>query len=283
MPGRFVFAFRLAIDNRMCSIQTEQSGVYCRIELSEKNSTPVTLVLLPGMDGTGNLFANLIPELPHTVNVIIVAYPGERFLPYPELVSWLSGIVPKDGAFAIVAESYGTPLAVKFAATHPPNLIGIVLTVGFISNPVRRWWPLPKILARPLFFRFRPPDFLHEFFIVGSHAPESLKQAIRLTVRSVNPKVLAMRARACIDCDARQEIRQVKVPLLFLQAAEDRLVGKECMDEIKRLHPETITISIRAPHLLLQSEPRAAAKMIMQFLEENCPHKGLGIQSSSTA
>jgi pimeloyl-[acyl-carrier protein] methyl ester esterase len=250
--------------------------------LSEKNPTTVTLVLLPGMDGTGNLFANFVSELPKTVNVITVAYPSQRFLPYPELVSWLNEIVPKDGAFAIVAESYGTPLAVKFASTHPPNLIGIALTVGFISNPVRRWWPLPKMLARPLFFRFRPPDFLHEFFIAGSHVPESLKQAIRHTVRSVNPEILAKRARACIDCDARNEIRQVRVPLLFLQATRDRLVGKECMDEIKRLHPETITISIRAPHLLLQSEPRVAAKIIMQFLDEHCRQNSLGVESSST-
>ncbi len=216
------------------------------------------------------------------MNVITVAYPPQRFLPYPELVSWLGEMVPKDGAFAIVAESYGTPLAVKFAATHPPNLIGIVLTVGFISNPVRRWGPLPKLLARPLFFRFRPPDFIHEYFILGSHAPESLKLAIRRTVRSVNPEVLAKRARACIDCDARQEIRQVRVPLLFLQATEDRLVGKECLDEIKRLHPETISISLRAPHLLLQSEPRAAARIIIQFLDARCRHNGFNVESSST-
>jgi len=227
---------------------------------------PLTLVLLPGLDGTGNLFAPLIPELPRALDVIIAAYPRERFLTYPELVSWLSDLVPKDGPFAILGESYGSTLAVKFAVTHPSNLIGIILTVGFISNPVKKWGPLPKLLARPLFFRFRPPDFLHEYFILDSRAPESLKLAVRRTVRSVNTEVLAKRARAVIDCDARQEIRQVEVPLLYLQATEDRLVGRECLDEIKRLHPETISISIRAPHLLLQREPRAAAQAILNSL-----------------
>jgi pimeloyl-[acyl-carrier protein] methyl ester esterase len=233
------------------------------------------------MDGTGKLFANLVPELPQSMNVITVAYPSQRFLLYPELVSWLEEMVPKDGAFAIVAESYGTPLAVKFAATHPPNLIGLILTAGFISNPVRRWGPLPKLFARPTFFRFRPPDFLHEYFILGSHAPESLKHAVRHNVRSVNPEVLAKRARACIDCDARQEIRKVKVPLLYLQATEDRLVGKECLDEIKSLHPETISISLRAPHLLLQSEPRAAARIIIEFLDAQCRRNAFNVESSS--
>jgi pimeloyl-ACP methyl ester carboxylesterase len=136
-------------------------------------------------------------------------------------------------------------------------------------------------LARPLFFRFRPPDFVHEYFIVGSGAPEGLKLAVRHTVRSVNAEVFAKRARAVIDCDARQEICQVKVPILYLQAKEDRLVGRECLDEIKRLHPETISFSIRAPHLLLQREPREAARAITQFLDTQCLRKGFGVESSS--
>jgi pimeloyl-[acyl-carrier protein] methyl ester esterase len=230
----------------------------------------ITLVLLPGLDGTGNLFASFLPELPPTVNVITAAYPSQRFLPYSELVSWLREIVPRDGPFAILAESYGTPLAVKFSATHPPQLVGIILSAGFISNPVRRWGPLPKLLARPLFFQIRPPDFLHEYFVLGSGAPESLKLALRRTVRSLNTAVLARRARATIDCDAREEIREVEVPLLYLQATEDRLVGKDCLDEIKRLHPETISVTVRAPHLLLQREPRVAASAIIQFLNERC-------------
>lgn len=231
-------------------------------------------MLLPGLDGTGNLFANLLPELPGTLKVITAAYPSERFLPYSELVSWLGELVPRDGRYAILGESYGSTLAVKFAATRPSNLIGVILCAGFISNPVRKWGPLPKLLARPLFFRIRPPDFLRQYFTLGSGAPESLKLVLRRTVRSVNMDVLAKRARAAIDCDARQEIRQIRVPLLYLQAAEDRLVGKECLDEIKRIRPETISISIHAPHLLLQREPLAAAEAIVRFLELECEHIG---------
>jgi pimeloyl-[acyl-carrier protein] methyl ester esterase len=231
------------------------------------------LVLLPGLEGTGNLFANLLPELPQTLNVITAAYPPQRFLPYAELVSWLSDVVPKDAPFALLAESYGTPLAVKFAATHPPNLVGLILSAGFISNPVRSWGPLPKLLARPLLFRFLPPDFILEYFVVGPHAPESLKLAFRQAVRSVSPEVLAERARAVIRCDARREIGEVNVPLLYLRGTEDRLVGEESLDQIKRLHPETISFCVRAPHLLLQREPRVAAKAITQFLDTLRPQK----------
>jgi pimeloyl-[acyl-carrier protein] methyl ester esterase len=254
--------------------------VYHPIVVSEIDLSPLTLVLLPGLDGTGNLFASLIPELPRTLNVITAAYPSARYMPYPELVSWVSKLVPKDGPFAILGESYGSTVAVKFAATHPPNLTGVILCAGFISNPVRRWGPLPKLLARPLFFRFRPPDFLREYFTLGFGAPESLKLALRRSVRSVNFEAFAKRARAAIDCNAREEIREVKVPLLYLQATNDRLVGSNCLDEIKKLRPETISISIRAPHLLLQREPRAAAEAIAQFLSTHCQRNDSGTGSS---
>ncbi len=137
---------------------------------------------------------------------------------------------------------------------------------------------LPKLLSRPLFFRFRPPDFVREYFTVGSGASETLKLALRRTVRSLRAEVIAKRARAVIDCDARQEIRQVRVPLLYLQATEDRLVDSRRLDEIKRLHPQTISISFRTAHLLLQREPRNAAKAIVEFLNTRCRHNESGVE-----
>jgi pimeloyl-[acyl-carrier protein] methyl ester esterase len=230
----------------------------------------IQLVLLPGLDGTGNLFADFKCKLPENLHTITTAYPTQQFLTYPELVAWLGDIVPKDGRYAILAESYGTPLAVKFAATNPPNLVGVILIAGFISDPARKWRPLAKLLAQPLLYRFRPPDFMLNFFAVGAHAPRSLKNAIRGALKSAHPEILAKRVRAVRGCDATEDICHLNVPLLYLQATEDELVGKESLEEIQRLRPETISISIRGPHLLLQREPRVAADAVAQFLISKC-------------
>jgi pimeloyl-[acyl-carrier protein] methyl ester esterase len=235
---------------------------------------PITLVLLPGLDGTGELFANLLRELPPSLSVVPLAYPAERFLPYSELVTWLRERVPRNGAYVLLGESYGSPLAVQFAATRPPNLVGLILCVGFISNPVKHWAFLPRLLARPFFFRFRPPDIALEFFITGFNAPRSLKDAVNRATSSVSPQVLAARARATLDCDARDDIQRVQVPMLYLQASQDRLVGKYCLDEIKRLRPDVTSISFRAPHLLFQRQPRATAAAIMNFIEAQCQQPG---------
>jgi len=235
--------------------------------MSEETLSPITLVLLPGLDGTGDLFANLKQELPQTLKVITAAYPSPQFLSYSELLPWLSGVVPEDSPYVLLGESFGSPLAVKFAATHARNLAGIILACGFVSNPVRSWGPLPKLLAHPLLCRIPPPDFILGYFLYGRGAPESLKLAVRQARISAGAELLAKRSREVISCDATRELRQVNVPLLFLQATEDRLVDKGCLEEIKRIHPETIVISFPAPHLLFQREPREAARAITRFLD----------------
>ena len=198
------------------------------------------------------------------MDVITLAFPARQFLPYSDLVPWLASAVPKNKPYALLAESYASPLAVQFAATDPPNLAALIISVGFISNPVKKWGPIPRLLARPFFFQFPPPAVALKYFIAGFDAPESLILAVRRAVSSVSVEVFAV-----IDCDATKEIREVWVPMLYLHGTKDRLVGKAALDEIKHLHPETISISIRSPHLLLQREPRIAAHAITQFLDSH--------------
>lgn len=227
---------------------------------------PITLVLLPGLEGSGILFANLLAELPKNLKVIVTAYPQQEFLSYSQLVLWLEKIVPREGPYVLLGESFGSPLAVMFAATRPRNLVGIILAAGFVSNPVRHLGILPKLLANPFLFQFQPPDFATKYFVAGWHAPKSLLEAIRRAKRSVQPTVFARRAQATLQVDARESLARVKVPLLYLQGTEDHLVHRSALEEIKRLHPQTISVAIRAPHLLLQRESRVSADAILRFL-----------------
>jgi pimeloyl-ACP methyl ester carboxylesterase len=229
--------------------------------------SPITLVLVPGLEGSGTLFANLLPELPRGLKVVVRGYPQQEFLSYSQLVVWLAEVVPKDGPYVLLGESFGGSLAVMLAARHPVNLAGIIISAGFISNPVRHLGVLPRLLAKPFLVQLDPPEFAIKYFIAGGDAPKSLLQAIRKAQRAVNPTVLAKRAQATLQVDARKEISQVNVPLLYLQGTEDHLVHKSALAEIERLHPQTISVRIRAPHLLLQREPRLAADAITQFLE----------------
>jgi poly(3-hydroxyalkanoate) synthetase len=78
---------------------------------------------------------------------------------------------------------------------------------------------------------------------------------------------MAMRVQAVMDCDARTELSQVKVPVLYLQAEHDRLVKKSSFTEIQQLKRDVTLASISAPHFVLQREPRKAADLIVRFVQ----------------
>jgi pimeloyl-ACP methyl ester carboxylesterase len=86
-----------------------------------------TLVLLPGMDGTGELFANLVDAMPEPFELITVRYPTDQELSYSELKAFVQAACPVSRPFVLLAESFSTPAAIQYAATMPPNLCGLVL------------------------------------------------------------------------------------------------------------------------------------------------------------
>jgi pimeloyl-[acyl-carrier protein] methyl ester esterase len=227
---------------------------------------PTTLVLLPGLDGTGNLFTNFVASLPPNLDARIVRYPTDHFLGYADLFSFVVSAIPENEPFVLLAESFSTPLAVRLAATHPASLKGLVICAGFIRNPVRGWLFRLKALVQPALFRIPPPRFVVEQFLIGAHASDELLDAVRRTLRSVSPEVVAFRVRAVMACDVRNEFVCVRVPTLYLQADQDRLVGNSSFQEILELKPDTVLASIAAPHFVLQRQPRKAADLITHFV-----------------
>ena len=82
------------------------------------------LVLLPGMDGTAELFSEFIAALPEPFETVTVRYPAERPLSYSELANFVRAACPVSEPYMLVAESFSTPLAIQYAATNPANLGG---------------------------------------------------------------------------------------------------------------------------------------------------------------
>jgi len=228
---------------------------------------PKHLVLLPGLDGTGELFVDFIAALPESWTGTTVAYPSDRFLSYTDLRPFVSTAVPQSERFVLVAESFSTPLAVWYAATNPKNLVAVIICAGFVRSPVRRWSGIVKGLAKPWLFRLKPPRTIVEYFLLGQNAPSDLLQKLRHALQRVSPDVLRGRVLEVLDCDARDELRRTTVPLLYLEGTHDRLLASSCKDEFSQLRPDTVVRSVDAPHLLLQREPHTAATIVMAFIK----------------
>jgi pimeloyl-ACP methyl ester carboxylesterase len=220
------------------------------------------------MDGTGNLFADFVKALPGSFETETVRYPNDCCFSYPDLMRRVRSASPVSEPFVLVAESFSTPLAIQFAATNPANLRGLVLCAGFASSPVRGWLRFLGSLLSPFVFRVPLPDFAAKLWLVGPSASPALLSAVKSAISSVPPRVLSARLRAVLECDARTELTQVAMPILYLQAQQDRLVPASSLEEIRRIKPQTLVAEISGPHLLFQRESQQAAEIFTTFVRQ---------------
>ena len=122
-----------------------------------------TVVLLPGLDGTGRLYRRLVGALEPGAQVRVIGYPSERFLGYRELAELAVAQEPA-GAYAIVAESFSGPVAVLVGASRPERLRGIILSASFVVSPAPGWL---RVAPLELLFRLGAPRCVLRCLLLG--------------------------------------------------------------------------------------------------------------------
>jgi pimeloyl-ACP methyl ester carboxylesterase len=226
------------------------------------------LVLLPGMDGTGELLDSFVRALPRSFTTQIVRYPPNRYLASTELFHLLDSTVFGSGPFVLIAESFSSPLAFQWAATNPANLKGLIICAGFTTSPIRGALRSIFRLLSPFCFLVTPPASAIKLLLVGRDASPSLVAAVRSAISSVRPEVLSCRLRMVLTCDARSELNKVAVPMLFIQPKNDRLIGLDRLEEMKQIKPGVEIEIVAGPHLLLLREPEMAAEVVARFVRQ---------------
>jgi pimeloyl-ACP methyl ester carboxylesterase len=214
----------------------------------------VSIVLLPGMDGTGTLFRPLLDTLPPDLNATVVEYPRDEVLGYDALLERIP--IPSE-PFIIVAESFSGPLAVRLAARELPQLRGLVLAATFVRSPRA----IPRWAVAPLIFSVPPPDAALRWALLGDDASAGDVALLRAAIRSVQPNVLAHRLREIAKVDVSGELRGCRVPVLEISASRDRLIPRTLSSEFSHLEH----VELDAPHLVLQRCATQAAQHIVEF------------------
>lgn len=223
-----------------------------------------TLVLLPGMDGTGRLFADFVDAIGPEANTVIVSYPPDLALDYGQLEVFARDRLPTDEPFVLLAESFSGPIAVSIAASAPSGLRGLVLCCTFVTSP-RPMLKFLKLVTRVIPIGLVPIKLLG-FILLGRFSTSAARRALAEVLAQVSPKALRTRLAALFDVNVAGLLAQVRVPVLYLCATEDRVVPRAASRHISELLPEAKVIEIGAPHFLLQSAPAEAAHHVTQFI-----------------
>lgn len=224
----------------------------------------MTLVLLPGMDGSGSLFSDFMSVL--GTKAVAISYPPDLPMGYPEIEAFVRGSLPDAGPFVLVGESFSGPVAIALASSGLAGLQAVVLVCTFAKYPGSEF--LRFFGGVPVPF-WRLPIQLVSFVLLGRFSSSSLRVRLRDALRRVTPSVWRARLRAALEVDMTARLSKISIPLLYLRASEDRVVSSSASALVLRHCPKARVVALEGPHFLLQAKPQEAAVAIRAFARES--------------
>ena len=217
------------------------------------------LVLLPGLDGTGELFTPLIKELPSSINFKIIKYDSQKEQSYDELVDYVMEQLPSK-AFILVAESFSGSIAYNIGLKKPKHLRHIIFVATFLQNPRPKIWYL---FANRYIFSLKIPQILIKILFLGFSVKNNVINLFQDSIYSVSSKVLYFRLMQVKNLSLPKE--KLILEATYIQAKNDKLVPKEALKDFINICEDLNIFKINGNHLILQSEPKQCSKVIMDL------------------
>lgn len=186
------------------------------------------LLMISGMDGTGQLFHRQVPRLARDHRVATYALRDEadrmEFL-VEDLVRVHEVVAPTGEPAVVVGESFGGTLALSFTIAHPKRVAELVvlnsfprflpqmrLRLAILALSVTPWGAMP-------FVRRATASRLHSSYT----RPEEIRRFLDVT-RATTRRGYLNRLRILQRLDLRDQLHEIRAPALFLAASEDHLV-----------------------------------------------------------
>ncbi len=233
------------------------------------------LVLIPGLDGTGQLFEPFLSALPPGIETTVVSFPHEQILNEHEIFACIRNVIPWNRTFTLLGESTSGPIALRFAAAQFQNVSGLILVSSFVSDPIAasaNW--ATAFLSRPWFQKPVTPVSVRKH-LLGRLATDDLVGKAVQALRTPWPEVLGSRIEYMRRRDARETLQAWPKPILYLQGDEDAFISQASVDEVTAVNPAVEVVTLSGPHLLLQANPSGAAQAVAKFVNagrESKPH-----------
>ena len=218
------------------------------------------VVLLPGLDGTGDLFKPFIDVLPNKIDTLVISYPTNIRQSYDELTELVISKLPEE-KFILVGESFSGYIAYQVALRKPRNLKSVIFVAAFLENPrpfllgLSSWFPRSLILSMPL------PRYIVRQFLFGLTANEKIIGLFRQSIKQVSPHVLTFRLQEIAKLPQSQQFCEVKAT--YIQATNDKLVSKKSVERFKKVFNSFNVSQIEGSHFVLQMNPLACAEIIV--------------------
>lgn len=222
------------------------------------------LIMLPGLDGTGNLLQLPKENLKEYFDTRIISYPHNEELTYFELANHIEKLLPKEENFYLLAESFGGALALELAIRKPLQVKGLILSATFSKNPVL----LPSLalhFSKVPYIKYLPLPLLDYIFSSYKSTSQVVKK-LQSTLKGLNYDVINYRIKEVLNLKDNSRLSEIKVPILYLQGKYDNIILPLAYLHIKKVLPQTHKVEIDSGHMVLQCKPLECATLIKQFV-----------------
>lgn len=227
-----------------------------------------SLILMPGLDGTGLSFEPLLKFIPDAINITVVRYPTDKLLSFKETVECAAAQVTPGPPRIVIAESFSGPVAVQMIASGRIQAKALVLCATFAKSPYSVIWPVARFLRLSLLVRPEMPALFFKIILGDNKLIASLGPLWKKVHADVPARGMDHRLGIINRVDVTKWLTKLSLPCLYLQATDDRVVSSSCLTDFKRRIPNLVIKRIKAPHFILQARPQACLEAIEQFIVE---------------
>lgn len=228
------------------------------------------IILLPGLDGTGQLLQWFTPCL-EGLNFQVEALPGGTLQDYPSLAETLRKCLP-DEPLVLLAESFSCPLALKLAHTCP-QVRGVIFVAGFLTSPGQKAikWGTRLLLNQ----RLKNPlvRWAGRRWGFNGQVSTEVSDAIFDHLLNLDKTPLLARLQTLAQLQASGE--KIHQPCLYIQPRQDRMVTNNNLADFARACSNLRVAPLDSSHFVLQTHPQQVAQLVRDFLLQLLPQSQL--------
>jgi pimeloyl-ACP methyl ester carboxylesterase len=220
---------------------------------------------MPGLDGTGKLFAPIIPLLKPQFDLLFVTYPDLNS--FADYIDCAQSQLPDAPGFSLLAESFSGPVAMALLAQHPEPVGPSVIAASFVRSPLTTLTRMANYIPDQMFSIGALSDFCLDVNEVENE-DFSETQPLPLNVtEQIDGELLKHRISVFSRIDVSALLPEVRVPILYLHALRDRITSDHDAQMMQNFLPDVNRVDIDGPHLLLQNQPQLCAELIIKHIK----------------
>ena len=216
--------------------------------------------MLPGMDGTGQLFQPFINALPSNINYSVISYPENVSLSYEELEEYVLERLPVTENYVLLAESFSGPIGYFIAKRNLKNMKGVFFVATFLESPKKLLIALSKLLPLSLLLKLPIPKQLIKTIFFSKEINEDTIILFKEIIKRIPTETLTFRINEVSKLSLKLE--KIHIKSYYIQALNDKLVSSNNLTSFLKISDTLKIKKINGPHFILQTKPEECAEFI---------------------